>query len=87
VCGQITTSAAALAAAAVVEFPVTNSAVAATDTIALNLKSGAATTSAYRYWVSAISAGSFKVCLENRSAGSLSEALVLNFAVKKAVAA
>ena len=62
-------------------------AVAATDTINLNLASGAATSTAYRYWVSAVTAGSFKVCVENRSAGSLSEALVLNFAVVKAVAA
>ncbi len=85
--GQVTMNAAALAAAAIVEFTVTSSAVAATDTINLNLASGAATSTAYRYWVSAVAAGSFKVCVENRSAGSLSEALVLNFAVVKAVAA
>jgi hypothetical protein len=78
---------AALAAAAVVEFTVTNSTVAATDTININLKSGATTSTAYRYWISGVAAGSFKVCVENRSAGSLSEALVLNYAVLKAVAA
>lgn len=83
--GQITMNNAALAAAAVVEFTVSNSAVAATDTINLNLASGAATSSAYRYWISAIAAGSFKVCVENRSAGSLSEALIFNFAIVKAV--
>jgi hypothetical protein len=86
-CGAITMNAAALAAAAVVEFTVTNSTVAATDTININLKSGATTSTAYRYWISGVAAGSFKVCVENRSAGSLSEALAFNFAVIKAVAA
>jgi hypothetical protein len=87
VCGQITMNNAALANGAVVEFTVTNSAVAATDTINLNLASGAATSTAYRYWVSAVAAGSFKIVVENRSGGSLSEALVLTFAVLKAVSA
>jgi hypothetical protein len=87
VCGKITMNAAALAAAAIVEFTVTNSQVANSDTVNLNLASGATTSTAYRYWISAVAAGSFKVCVENRSAGSLSEALVLNFAVIKAVTA
>jgi hypothetical protein len=83
--GQITTSGAALGSAAVVSFAVNNSQVAATDTINLNLKSGNATAGAYRYWVEAIAAGSFKIVIENRSGGSLSEALLFNFAVVKAV--
>jgi len=83
--GQITMSNAALAAAAVVSFTVTNSAVAATDTINLNLASGNATAGTYRYWIEGIAAGSFKIVVENRSAGSLSEALILSFAVVKAV--
>jgi len=40
---------------------------------------------AYRYWVEAIAAGSFKIVIENRSGGSLAEALTLNFATVKAV--
>jgi len=86
-CGQITTNNAALAAAAVVSFTATNSAVAATDTINLNLASGNATAGTYRYWAEGIAAGSFKIVIENRSGGSLSEALVFNFAVVKAVTA
>jgi hypothetical protein len=85
--GQITMHNAALAAAAIVEFMVTNSEVVATDTVNLNWGSGAAASTAYRYWVSGVAAGSFKICVENRSGGSLSEALVLNFAVLKAVSA
>jgi hypothetical protein len=85
--GQITMNNAALAAAGVVSFTVSNSTVAATDTINLNLASGNATSGTYRYWIDKVSAGSFIVTVENRSAGSLSEALVFNFAVLKGVAA
>jgi len=81
--GQVTMNAAALAAAGIVSFTVTNSQVAATDTISLNLQSGNATAGTYRYWIDKVAAGSFVVCVENRSAGSLSEALVLNFNVFK----
>jgi hypothetical protein len=83
--GQITTNNAALASAAVVSFTVTNTTVAATDTINLNLQSGNATAGTYRYWIDKVSAGSFVIAVENRSAGSLSEALVFNFAIVKAV--
>ena len=85
--GKITTNAASLAAGALVAFAVTNSAVAASDTIILNLASGNAAAGAYRYWVEGVAAGSFKIAVENRSGGALAEALVFNFAVLKAVSA
>jgi hypothetical protein len=85
ICGQITTSNAALAAATTVAFTVTDSSVAALDTINVNLSSGNATAGTYQVWAEAIAAGSFKVVILNRSGGSLSEALVLNFAVFKSV--
>src|SRR6476469_4242173 len=78
-CGQITMSAAALAANASVAFTVTNSQVAATDTIDLVLGSGNATTGTYNYQVDKVGAGSFVIWLKNISAGSLSEALTFNF--------
>lgn len=84
--GQITMNAAALAAGAVVTFVVNNSQVVVTDTIILNLKGGQVTSGTYRYWIDRIQAGSFSVSVENRSAGSLSEALILNFAIVKSVA-
>jgi len=86
-CGQITTSAAALAAGASVTFTVTNSQVAATDIVELVLASGSAGTGSYNYQVDKVSAGSFAIWLKNVSGGALSEALVFSFAVKKAVAA
>lgn len=87
VCGQITTHNAALAANTTATFTVTNSAVAATDIVTVNLVSGNATAGTYQVWIEAIAAGSFKVNVRNISAGSLGEALILNFAVLKAVAA
>jgi hypothetical protein len=85
--GRVTTHAASLANGAVVSFVVNNSQVAATDTINLNLQSGNAAGSAYRYWVEAVSAGSFRIVIENRSGAALAEALLFNFAVLKAVTA
>ena len=82
--GSITTSNGALANNITVPFAVFNSTVAATDTIVLSMKNGN-TQGAYLYWVDAVAAGQFNVCIRNISGGSLSEALTLNFAVIKAV--
>lgn len=84
--GQITMNGAALAAAAEVAFTLTNSTIAATDTVIVNIASGG-TSAAYATSVTAVGAGSCEITVGNWSAGSLSEALVLNFAVIKAVAA
>lgn len=83
--GQITLNAAALAAAAKVSFVVTNTYVAATDTIVVNVASGG-TANAYRAAVTAVGAGSFTITVENITAGPLSEAPVINFAILKATA-
>lgn len=86
-CGAITTAADALAAGAEVSFTVTNTVVAATDVIVPCIKSGPATAGTYAVTVSAVGAGSFILTLTNLSAGSLSEAVVMNFVVIKGVAA
>lgn len=86
-CGQITTASDVLAADAAVTFTVNNSQVAATDCLELVLASGNASPGTYSYQVDKVSAGSFLIWLKNISADPLSEALVFNFAVKKAVAA
>jgi hypothetical protein len=84
--GQITTHAAALAAGNEVSFTVTNSTVAATDVVIVNMQSGN-TADKYSIWVDAVAAGSFRIGLVNLSGSSGSEAIVINFAVIKAVAA
>lgn len=83
VSGQITMHNAQLARNAGATFTVTNSFVAATDVVIVNIASGA-TASAYTATVDAVAAGSFKIHLHNHLTGSdLSEAVVLNFVVIK----
>lgn len=82
VTGQITMNNAALAAAATACFTLTNSAIAAVDVVNTNIASGA-TSGAYTLQVEAVAAGSARMCVNNRSAGSLSEAIVINYAVIK----
>lgn len=64
-------------------FTVTNSTVAATDTIIVNQKSG---TDLYNICVTAVSAGSFRISFSTVS-GTTTEQPVFNFAVIKAVTA
>ncbi len=85
-CGTVTTHGAALAAAAIVTFPVTNTTVAATDVIHAQHDSGG-TVGGYTVMPNTSASGSFKITLRNNTAGSLSEALVIRFAVIKAVVA
>lgn len=82
-CGAITTHNAALAADAEVTFTVTNSEVAATDVVVACIKSGG-TSGSYDVMVGAVADGSFDLTLANVSAGSLSQAVVINFVVIKA---
>ena len=84
-CGQITMNAAALAAATTVTFVLTNSTIAATDLLVLNHVSGG---TAGSYLLNAqCGAGSVSINVRNVTAGSLSEAIVIGFAVIKAVIA
>src|SRR5262245_31197787 len=86
VCGQITMNNAALNAGVEVAFTLTNSVIAATDVVIVNVGS-VGTSAAYLLSVTAVGAGSCEITVSNASAGNLSEAIVLNFAVIKAVAA
>ena len=86
ICGQITMNGAALGATTSVSFTFTNSTIASTDVVIVNIAS-AATTNTYLLTVDSVAAGSCRIHLRNISATSRSEALVLNFAVIKAVAA
>jgi hypothetical protein len=85
-CGQITMNSASLSAAAEVSFTLTNSVIAATDVVLVSIASGA-TAGAYSVQCDATAAGSCRISVGNRNAGSLGEAIVLNFVVIKSVAA
>jgi hypothetical protein len=80
VCGAITLFTAA-GSATWQSFTVTNSAVAATDTIIVNQRSG---TDLYMVHVTAVAAGSFRISFAT-TGGTTSEAPVFNFSVIKAV--
>ena len=85
VCGQITMNNATLNRTTSVTFTLTNSFIAATDVVVVNIASGA-TAGAYVITVEVIAAGSCNISLHNLLTGTdLSEAVVLNFAVIKAV--
>ena len=80
-CGAITLVSAA-GSTSWQSFTVTNSVVAATDTVIVNQKSG---TDLYRIHVTAVAAGSFKITFAT-TGGTTTEQPVFNFAVIKAVA-
>jgi hypothetical protein len=83
--GEITLDAAALAADTTVSFTLTNSAIAAGDVLVLNHVSGG-TFMAYRLGAQC-AAGSALIGVRNTTAGSLSEAIVIRFAVIKGATA
>jgi len=78
--GQITMNNASLASVTNVTFTLNNSFISANDVLILNVGAGA-TAGAYNCWVSGLSAGSASLTLRNISGGSLSEAVVINFAL------
>jgi hypothetical protein len=78
--GQITMNNAALASVTNVTFTLNNTFISSNDILILNVASGA-TSGAYNCWVSSLSAGAATITLRNISGGSLSEAVVINFAL------
>lgn len=82
--GAITMNNAALGAATIVTFVLTNSALAATDQIVVTHESGG-TTGSYTVNGRVTGAGAGAVDVRNNTAGSLSEALVLRFSIVKSV--
>ena len=78
--GRITMNGAALAGNTAVSFTLTNSLISANDVVIVNVSAGG-TAGAYTTYISSMTAGSAVVTLRNLTAGSLSEAVVLNYAI------
>ncbi len=78
--GKITMNNAALAANTAVSFTLTNSVISANDAIIVNV-AGGGTAGAYTTYISSMTAGSAVITLRNLTGGSLSEAVVINFAI------
>jgi len=92
VCGTITTDTTSLAAGASAEFTVTNSAVAIGDVVVVSQRSGSANVAGVAgttiVEVVTVAAGSFILSVNNNSSTTAETgAIILNFAVIKAVAA
>jgi hypothetical protein len=85
-CGTIALVNSALAAGAIVTFQLTNSFIGANDIIVAQHDS-IGTFGAYTITPNTPAAGSCKFSIRNNSAGSLSEAIVIRFAIVKGVIA
>ena len=87
VCGTITTHTDSLAAGAAATFTVTNTAVAITDVVNVSIQSGA-TTVQTNVRVTTTAAGSFNITVENNHASTAETgAIIINYAILKAVVA
>ena len=78
--GTITTSNTSMLTTVASSFVVTNSSCGAYDVPVVAIKSGG-TSSSYSIDVSAVAAGSFTITIQNISAGTLAEVLVVSFAI------
>jgi predicted ThiF/HesA family dinucleotide-utilizing enzyme len=79
--GVITMNNASLATATNATFTLNNSFISANDTVILTIAGGQATPGSYNVFTNALAAGSISISLRNISGGSLSEAVVINFAI------
>ena len=79
--GVITMNNASLATATNATFTLNNSLISANDTVILTISGGQATPGSYNVFANSLSAGSVSITLRNISGGSLSEAIVINFAL------
>jgi hypothetical protein len=78
--GRITMNGAALAGNTAVSFTLTNNLISLNDTIIVCISAGA-TAAAYTTYVSSLAVGSAVITLRNLTGGSLSEAVVVNYAI------
>jgi hypothetical protein len=79
--GRITMNNASLATATNATFTLNNSLISAKDAVILTISGGQATAGSYNVFANALAAGTVSITLRNISGGSLSEAIVINFAI------
>jgi len=79
--GRITMNGASLATATNATFTLNNSFISANDTVILTISGGQATPGSYNVFANNLGTGSVSISLRNISGGSLSEAVVINFAI------
>jgi hypothetical protein len=79
--GRITMNNASLATATNATFTLNNSLISANDSVVLTISGGQATPGSYNVFANSLATGSVSITLRNISGGSLSEAVVINFAI------
>ena len=79
--GAITMNNASLNTATNATFTLNNSFISANDTIILTIAGGQTTPGSYNVFANALGAGTVSITLRNISGGTLSEAIVVNFAI------
>ena len=79
--GRITMDGASLNTATNATFTLNNSFISANDTVILTISGGQATPGSYNVFANGLAAGSVSISLRNISGGTLSEAVVINFAI------
>jgi len=79
--GVITMNNASLATATNATFTLNNSFISANDTVILTISGGQATAGSYNVFANSLGTGTVSITLRNISGGTLSEAVVINFAI------
>jgi hypothetical protein len=79
--GRITMNNASLTTATNATFTLNNSFISANDTVVLTISGGQTTPGSYNVFANALGAGTVSITLRNISGGTLSEAIVVNFAI------
>jgi hypothetical protein len=79
--GRITMNNASLATATNATFTLNNATISAHDAVILTISGGQATPGSYNVFANSLATGSVSITLRNISGGSLSEAVVINFAI------
>lgn len=79
--GRITMNNAALATATNATFTLNNALISTNDSVLLTISGGQTTPGSYNVFANSLAVGSVSITLRNISGGTLSEAVVINFAI------
>jgi len=79
--GRITMNNASLTTATNATFTLNNNLISANDCVILTISGGQTTPGSYNVFANSLSAGSVSITLRNISGGTLSEAIVINYAI------
>ena len=79
--GRITMNNASLTTATNATFTLNNNLISANDCVILTISGGQTTPGSYNVFANSLSAGSVSITLRNISGGTLSEAVIINYAI------